>query len=325
MGMAASQARYLGLTARKINVEYEGQQVNQQRTALANQSADLFRQLLALEVPTPPAQTDYYTDIYTYNDDTSIDGKTKITSIAENEGTDPKTYTVTMSSTQMVPQYGAQSNQGVSVTGTAPNQKIMLPNGTSYDLSEKIDGISKTYVDEFNKLGKASYENETTDTYYSFKNSVTGATYYINATKTGFDPTKTSTQDVDLFSVMPIEQEVNKTITNAQLSQSSDGIYNNIYWTDESGASYTYKLTKDTEYDEQGYDDAMQAYNVNNELYQKELADINAKTEQLQETDRTLELRLKQLDTEQEALQTELDSVKKVIDKNVENVFKTFQ
>ena len=42
-------------------------------------------------------------------------------------------------------------------------------------------------------------------------------------------------------------------------------------------------------------------------------------------TDRTLELRLKQLDTEQEALQTELDSVKKVIDKNVDNIFKTFQ
>ena len=27
MGMAASQARFLGLTARKTNVEYEGQQI----------------------------------------------------------------------------------------------------------------------------------------------------------------------------------------------------------------------------------------------------------------------------------------------------------
>ena len=54
MGMAASQARYLGLTARKTNVEYEGQQVNQQRTALANESAGLFRRLLALDVPTAP-------------------------------------------------------------------------------------------------------------------------------------------------------------------------------------------------------------------------------------------------------------------------------
>ena len=46
MGMAASQARYLALTARKTNTEWEGQQINQARTALANQSANLFNQLL---------------------------------------------------------------------------------------------------------------------------------------------------------------------------------------------------------------------------------------------------------------------------------------
>ena len=45
MGMAASQARYLSLTARKTNTEYQGQQVNQERTALANQSAVLFKQM----------------------------------------------------------------------------------------------------------------------------------------------------------------------------------------------------------------------------------------------------------------------------------------
>ena len=44
MGMAASQARYIALTARKSNVEYEGQQINQSRLLLANQSADLFNQ-----------------------------------------------------------------------------------------------------------------------------------------------------------------------------------------------------------------------------------------------------------------------------------------
>ena len=49
MGMAASQARYLGLTARKTNVEYEGQQINQARTALSNQSASLWNQMLSLK------------------------------------------------------------------------------------------------------------------------------------------------------------------------------------------------------------------------------------------------------------------------------------
>ena len=66
MGMAASQARFLGLTARKTNTEYAGQQINQQRTALANESAGLFNQMLTLTVPVPPAATDYYNMRYTY-------------------------------------------------------------------------------------------------------------------------------------------------------------------------------------------------------------------------------------------------------------------
>ena len=36
MGLAASQARFLSLTARKSNVEYNGQQVNQQRMILSS-------------------------------------------------------------------------------------------------------------------------------------------------------------------------------------------------------------------------------------------------------------------------------------------------
>ena len=37
MGLAATQTRFLQLTARKSNVEYKGQQINQQRTNLSNQ------------------------------------------------------------------------------------------------------------------------------------------------------------------------------------------------------------------------------------------------------------------------------------------------
>lgn len=68
MGMAASQARYLGLTARKTNVEYEGQQINQARTALGNQSANLWNQMLGLTIPTVPSITNYTTLQYSFND-----------------------------------------------------------------------------------------------------------------------------------------------------------------------------------------------------------------------------------------------------------------
>ena len=68
MGMAASQARYLALTARKTNTEWEGQQINQARTALANQSANLFNRLLNMEVPNAPKTSDYTKLQYSYSD-----------------------------------------------------------------------------------------------------------------------------------------------------------------------------------------------------------------------------------------------------------------
>ena len=68
MGMAASQARFLGLTARKTNTEYEGQQVNQQRTVLANESANYYNDLLGMTVPVPPAVADYTKTVYSFDD-----------------------------------------------------------------------------------------------------------------------------------------------------------------------------------------------------------------------------------------------------------------
>lgn len=68
MGMAASQARFLGLTARQNNVEFEGQQINQQRTMLANQSANYYNDLLGMSVPTPPSVDKYTQTMYTFND-----------------------------------------------------------------------------------------------------------------------------------------------------------------------------------------------------------------------------------------------------------------
>ena len=68
MGMAASQARFLGLTARKNNVEYEGQQINQQRTMLSNETANYYNDLLGMSVPVPPSVADYTKTVYSFVD-----------------------------------------------------------------------------------------------------------------------------------------------------------------------------------------------------------------------------------------------------------------
>ena len=68
MGMAASQARLLGLQARQSNLEYQGQQINQERTILSQQCTALYNSLLAMKVPTPPSTQDYTTIEYSGSD-----------------------------------------------------------------------------------------------------------------------------------------------------------------------------------------------------------------------------------------------------------------
>ena len=72
--MAASQARYLSLQARMSNVEYQGQQINQERTILSQQSTALYNSLLDMQVPTPPSTSDYTTVTYS-----GVEGATTFT------------------------------------------------------------------------------------------------------------------------------------------------------------------------------------------------------------------------------------------------------
>ena len=64
MGMSASQARLIALTARMNDIEYQGQQINQQRTTLANQVNALYNSLLDMTVPTPPSTKDFTKVVY---------------------------------------------------------------------------------------------------------------------------------------------------------------------------------------------------------------------------------------------------------------------
>lgn len=51
---------------------------------------------------------------------------------------------------------------------------------------------------------------------------------------------------------------------------------------------------------------------------------VQARVSAIQAIDKALELQLKRIDTQQQAVSTEIDAVKKVIQKNIEGSFKTF-
>lgn len=71
MGMSASQARLISLTARMNDIEYQGQQINQQRTTLASQINALYNTLLDMSVPTPPSTQDFTKVVYSGTQDAS--------------------------------------------------------------------------------------------------------------------------------------------------------------------------------------------------------------------------------------------------------------
>ena len=121
MGMAASQARFLGLTARKTNVEYEGQQINQQRTTLGNQSANYYNQMLGMQVPVPPSVADYTKTVYTFVDGALTNSITSM--IAQSDGK----YLISYNST-WVDDFAAVSTAPsvVTRTGTTGSYKYMV-------------------------------------------------------------------------------------------------------------------------------------------------------------------------------------------------------
>ena len=51
MGISASQARFLGLTGQKNDIEFQGQQINQERMSLANTSSAITTAANAMPVP----------------------------------------------------------------------------------------------------------------------------------------------------------------------------------------------------------------------------------------------------------------------------------
>ena len=93
MGMSASQARLIALTARMNDIEYQGQQINQQRTTLSNQVNALYNQLLEMSVPTPPSTSDYTKVQYSGISDASKFTLGNVVPTGKNDAGD-STYTV---------------------------------------------------------------------------------------------------------------------------------------------------------------------------------------------------------------------------------------
>lgn len=431
--MAASQARYLGLTARKTNVEYEGQQINQARVALANQSADAFNQYLSLQAPTPPSTEDYKSTSYVYTDGNK---EYTLEDYTRNNTDNKYPYVATISYKDYRYEAAKNTKSGIQIkvngdknsihddVGNYYPYVIMTSNGLKklrmVDLQPKTIDLDNTV----NKTVENDLNNQTTITYNATKKIWEGVTLennpkvdaygtgeankylftydknlngYVSTTVTNSSGTQEAlvkyneitskiellkeyeanarATDVDKLAIQTIKDKygmndsvfyafeegnntmyisdsdlnaymkldysaINKLNTyfasnveytrkenvDAQITFDPSGSYPaQILINDGSSNGSDYELSAVTEKDDTAYNEAMKQYEYQCMVYQQTLEEINAKTEKIQQQDKMLELKLRQLDTEQKALQTEMDSVKKVIEKNIESTFKTFQ
>ena len=153
MGMAASQARFLALTARKSNVEYQGQQINQQRTALANQSSNLYTQMMDLTVPTPPSSSDFYTTTYSLDGSQSTEDNAasdyRIVNAYKTYSGVPNEYNVTLAYDKVV------RNEKDEAYAVSPSSIIYYENGGT-DMKDKY--VTTVSSSNGNKSFKLTYD-----------------------------------------------------------------------------------------------------------------------------------------------------------------------
>ncbi len=342
MGMAASQARFLGLTARQNNVEYEGQQINQQRTALSNQSANYYNDLLGMSVPTPPSVDSYTKTVYSFDDGALTNTVTAL--IAQTNGNYTLSYLSSYeddfapvaAASSVVTKAGANYMVG-SVTlrkltdvdttnenyaGDDAYQKT-LTKEQRQELKEEeayyIELLNKKYGTQKDGWMVRYVENTTTGTWQPYFYKVAD----LNAGATNQNGDINSAVNCYTIGSATTTNEI-KGIENCKVEKDSTGRYISISIPDKAGNLVTYSLTTSTITDEDAYNDAMNQYEYDKYQYDQAIQDINSKIEIIQAQDKNLELRLKQLDTEQDAISTEKDAVQKVIEKNTESTFKTF-
>ena len=357
MGMAASQARFLGLTARKTNTEYEGQQINQQRTVLANESANYYNDLLGMTVPVPPAVADYTKTVYSFDDGALTNSISSM--VAQRNGEYLISYTTTWTN-----DFSAISTAPILYTrvGTSGSYNYMVGAKTlrEMDASATIDDL-KAFRDEYNDeylkgLSDKQLENllkeekeqiDILNKKYGIKNSSGGydsqwmVRYTLNSSTNTWSPYFVDKKLLEspnmVYSDEGQAQSATRTYTigsaveneevkgvKARMEQDSTGRIIKVTLHPGDDDEVTYAVTTSTVTDQAKYDDAMNQYEYDKAKYDQSIQEINAKIEIIQAEDKNLELRLKQLDTEQDAIQTEMDAVQKVIEKNTESTFKTF-
>ena len=300
MGLSASQARFLQLTARRSDIEYEAQQINFQRLQLSeklNEASSKYqdamnnrKMVFTFNNGSQVQKVDLSYQNYKNYMNQQMDGITT---------SQDKYYLVSSSGNKLV--VGSEEERDEMIKRTSEKIPVsdILSAKEQVAAATEENPVTNATILRYAQIDLTSYESETVEDEDGNK-----IEYYVEA--------KYSENDFLVVDDLDDPNAFQKAIQDgtyyfAQYKENSETgkqELRTVGWDVLGGGAIVEELDKS--------DDAQA---------EAEYQNIQNK---VQSIDKKLELKLDQLETNREAIQTEIESVKKVMEDNIESSFKIF-
>lgn len=292
MGLAASQGRLLSLTSRNHDLVYEGQQISQQRLMLTQASS------LAAEKYTAAMNNTIMQG--------TVNGKTQLLTYDLITDQNPLTglcmRLVDAKGNVVVPGESIEVQKTETDEETGETKKVSAGRYTNTAdfvtrYMSDLSGDKKTELSAYSLSEIYNYYNEN----YENKDSSLTVIHRNKANNELVKEGEKIRTDANIYDSAYIQRML---LTGEfKLQQAKpDNSYEDMVW---QGSTMISEISDTSD------DSAAEA-------------EYEAAAIEFQKKDKILEMRLNQVETQQKAVQTEIDSVKKTVKENIESSFKTF-
>lgn len=293
MGLAASQGRFLCLTARMNDLIYEGHQISQQRMALAEESSRIAKEYNAaisnkkMQCTTPAGGT----QLLTYDIITNQDPSTGLClRLVDTSG---RVVLPTDKSYLKVTSKDENNNDVVErFETTADFIEKYMPNLSA----EEKDTYLLMSFDQITALYKTNNPDSTLTFAYTY---LQDDSFVQEDDALLFDENCKDPEYIQemLSTGQWLLQQIVKPATDTEQAEWGDYL-----WQGSSNITEVYDTSDDA---------AAEA------AYEAAMIDLNKK-------DKMLELRLEDIQTQEQSVEKQIDSIKEVIKNNIEDTYKTF-
>jgi hypothetical protein len=324
MGMSASQARMLSLTARLSDLEFTAQSISNSKIRLADQSEEASR--IYADALDKEKLTVMSGDTTTYMDATAYN----LTTYQAVSSTDKQRFLKDYAGRVIVNDKMAEYYNNSIASGSVSDT---LKKNPQYPTVEAYVRAVLGYFTESEAVSAGKPYNKSAVNFYS--NQYTGLEKFLNGLGYTSDPNNTEATLVKDDGATSYYQNVfNEIQANGYSAVENSKMMDTEWLYNQLSGGNIFLAEWDSTGGEDGKGDFVEvSWSSGDATLQSKSDDIalaraEAKYQttmaSIQSKDKRFDLQLQTINTEHTAIQTEIDSVKKVIDKNIERSFKAF-